>query len=176
MGYQNLKINCVVMKGYNEDEVLDFVEFTRDKNVYVRFIEYMPFDGNMWNDSKFIPYKDLITKINEKFELIKIPDSSNDTTKGYQVKGFSGKVGFITSMSEHFCSSCNRVRLTADGNLKVCLFSNKEVSLRDMLREGKSEEEIYKVISSAVKGKKYSHDGMYSIASGKNRPMVKIGG
>ena len=79
-------------------------------------------------------------------------------------------------MSDHFCGSCNRLRITADGNLKVCLFGNEEVSLRDMLRSGKSEREIYEMIEAAVKRKKSSHGGMYNIASNKNRPMITIGG
>jgi molybdenum cofactor biosynthesis enzyme MoaA len=118
----------------------------------------------------------MIDTIKQKYEILKIDDEKNDTSKGYQVPGYKGKIGFISSMTSHFCGSCNRLRLTADGNLKVCLFSNKEVSLRDLLRDGKSDDEIYSVIEKAVKGKKYSHDGMYAIAENKNRPMIKIGG
>ncbi len=118
----------------------------------------------------------MIEKIKHKYVLEKLIDEKNDTAKGYQVPGHKGKVGFISSMTSHFCGSCNRLRITADGNLKVCLFSNKEVSLRDLLREGKSNEVIYSVIEQAVKGKKFSHDGMHVLAETKNRPMIKIGG
>src|SRR5690606_1304084 len=129
-----------------------------------------------WNDKKMIPYKQIIHEIEKKYKLQKLEDSQNDTSKAYKVEGFKGKVGFITTMTNNFCGSCNRLRLTADGNLKVCLFGNEEYSLRDLLRSGASEEEIYSVINTAVKGKKYSHGGMYEIASKKNRPMITIGG
>ncbi len=111
-----------------------------------------------------------------KYNLIKIDDAKNDTAKGYRIDGFKGKIGVISSMSDHFCRSCNRLRITADGNLKVCLFGNEEVSLRDMLRSDKSDKEIFEVIDAAVKMKKISHGGMYNIASNKNRPMITIGG
>jgi molybdenum cofactor biosynthesis enzyme MoaA len=119
---------------------------------------------------------EILRTIQDKYELIKVDDSQNDTSKGYRVPGFRGKVGIISSMSDHFCGSCNRIRLTADGSLKVCLFSNEEVSLRDMIRTGCSEDEIYKVVYSAIKGKKYSHDDMNALVNNKNRPMITIGG
>lgn len=93
--------------------------------------------------------------------------------------GFKGRVGFITSMTDHFCNTCNRLRITADGNLKVCLFGDTEVSLRDMMRKGSTDEELLEFIEAAVKRKKAKHAGlfdMYEIASSKNRPMIKIGG
>lgn len=135
LGYNPLKINCVVMRGLNDDEILDFVELTRDKAVDVRFIEYMPFDGNKWDTRKMVPYSEMLDIIQAKYsEFSRIADAPNDTSKGYKVAGWRGQVGFITSMSENFCGSCNRLRLTADGNLKVCLFGNTEISLRDCLR------------------------------------------
>uniref|UniRef100_H2YXT8 cyclic pyranopterin monophosphate synthase n=1 Tax=Ciona savignyi TaxID=51511 RepID=H2YXT8_CIOSA len=94
---------------------------------------------------------------------------------GYRVKGYAGKFGFITSMSDHFCGTCNRVRITADGNLKV-LFNGSTVSLRDELRSGKNEDELLEVIGAAVKRKKKQHAGMFNLAKMKNRPMILIGG
>ena len=136
LGVAPLKLNCVVMRGLNEDEILDFVEMTRDKPVDVRFIEYMPFDGNKWNTKKMVSYSEMMEIIRSRYtDFQRIDDAPNDTSKGYKVPGFKGQVGFITSMSENFCSSCNRLRLTADGNLKVCLFGNTEISLRDYLRK-----------------------------------------
>jgi len=176
LGYKYLKINCVVINGFNEDEILDFVEFTKNKNIYVRFIEYMPFDGNAWRESKLITYKDMLERIQTKYSMIKISDSLNDTSKAYQVPGYIGKIGFISSMTNHFCGSCNRLRLTADGNLKVCLFSNNEINLREMIRKEISDDEIFRLIGTAVKGKKFSHDGMHNLVNTKNRPMITIGG
>jgi cyclic pyranopterin phosphate synthase len=177
LGFSPLKINVVVMKGLNDDEILDFVEFTKEKSVDVRFIEYMPFDGNKWNFSKFVSYAEMKTMILEKYpDLLKLEDHQNDTSKAYRVPGYRGQLGFITSMSQNFCGSCNRVRLTADGNLKVCLFGPTEVSLRDALRGGCSDEELIHVIGAAVGRKKKQHAGMFNISKMKNRPMILIGG
>lgn len=176
-GYEPLKINCVVMRGFNDDEIVDFVEFTRDHPVDVRFIEYMPFTGNAWSDASFVPYTEMLSAIKTKYpDLRRLSDSPNDTSKAWGVPGFAGQVGFITSMSEHFCSSCNRVRLTADGSLKVCLFGNAEVSLRDAIRTGADDEAIRSLVRMAVSRKKAAHAGMHAIASSENRPMILIGG
>lgn len=177
-GFDPVKVNCVVMKGVNDDELLDFVAWTKESNVEIRFIEYMPFDGNMWNDDKFLSYRDMLKIIRSRFPLERVADLPNNTSKTYGVEGWKGKVGFITSMSENFCSSCNRVRLMADGALKVCLFGSSEISLRDMMRDGASDEELRQSISMAVKRKKASHDGMHELDKNKegNRPMILIGG
>ncbi|KFZ02320.1 hypothetical protein V500_00316 [Pseudogymnoascus sp. VKM F-4518 (FW-2643)] len=131
-----LKINCVVMRGLNDREILDFVELGREKDIEVRFIEYMPFDGNKWSEGKMLPFQEMLDRIKEKYPGVeKVQDHKNDTSKTYRVSGFVGKFGFITSMTHNFCGTCNRLRITSDGNLKVCLFGNDEVSLRDILRE-----------------------------------------
>ncbi len=175
-GYQPVKINCVVMKGFNEDELVDFVALTKDQPIEVRFIEYMPFDGNRWQDRQMMPYRDMISEIQKVHPLERLADGQNETSKTYQVPGFKGQVGFISSMSEHFCGSCNRLRITADGNLKVCLFGAAEVSLRDAMRAGHPDEELAELIQAAVLRKKAAHAGMYSISASKNRPMILIGG
>ena len=131
-----LKINCVVMRGINEREIIPFVGLGKDKDIEVRFIEYMPFDGNKWSQGKMLSFKEMLAMIREKYPgLQKIQDHANDTSKTYQVPGFLGRLGFITSMTHNFCGTCNRLRITSDGNLKVCLFGNSEISLRDILRE-----------------------------------------
>ncbi|KAL2257030.1 hypothetical protein VTK26DRAFT_761 [Humicola hyalothermophila] len=130
------KINCVVMRGLNDREILPFVELTREKDVDVRFIEYMPFDGNKWSEGKMFSYQEMLDLIRARYpDLRRAQDQKNDTSKTYQVPGFVGKIGFITSMTHNFCGTCNRLRITSDGNLKVCLFGNAEVSLRDILRK-----------------------------------------
>ena len=130
-----LKINCVVMRGVNEREILPFVEMGKEKDIEVRFIEYMPFDGNKWSKGKMLNYIEMLGIIREKYPgLRKVQDARNETSKTYEVPGFLGRVGFITSMTHNFCGTCNRLRITSDGNLKVCLFGNAEVSLRDLLR------------------------------------------
>ncbi|KAL2137193.1 hypothetical protein VTI74DRAFT_7740 [Chaetomium olivicolor] len=129
------KINCVVMRGLNDREILPFVELTREKDVEVRFIEYMPFDGNKWSEGKMFSYQEMLDLIRSRYpDLQRAKGQKNDTSKTFQVPGFVGKLGFITSMTHNFCGTCNRLRITSDGNLKVCLFGNAEVSLRDIIR------------------------------------------
>ncbi|XP_077395579.1 molybdenum cofactor biosynthesis protein 1 isoform X1 [Festucalex cinctus] len=177
MGYNPVKVNCVLMRGLNEDELLDFVGLTEKKPLEVRFIEYMPFDGNKWNFKKMVSYQEMLDHIRQQWpDLETLQTGHSDTAKTFKVPGFTGQVGFITSMSEHFCGSCNRLRVTADGNLKVCLFGNSEVSLRDVLRSGASDEELLQIIGAAVGRKKKQHAGMFNISQMKNRPMILIGG
>ncbi|XP_030854223.1 GTP 3',8-cyclase, mitochondrial [Strongylocentrotus purpuratus] len=174
-GYDPVKVNCVVMRGLNEDELCDFVALTEDKALDIRFIEYMPFDGNRWNDKKLITKDEIVQTIRGRFpDFGPIDNLPNDTSVAYSVPGFVGQVGIIASMSKPFCGSCNRLRLTADGNLKVCLFGSDEVSLRDALREGRSDEELLQVIGAAVGKKKKQHAGMFKIAKMQNRPMILI--
>ena len=176
-GFVPLKINCVVMRGINDDEIADFVAMTEDSPIDVRFIEYMPFSGNGWNDSVFVPYSEMLQAIENRFGVLhRESDGPNDTSKTYRVPGFEGTIGFISSMSDHFCSSCNRLRLTADGNLKVCLFGSSEVSLRDHLRDGATDLELTELISAAVQRKAARHAGMYELADADDRPMILIGG
>ncbi|XP_069092438.1 molybdenum cofactor biosynthesis protein 1 isoform X2 [Pleurodeles waltl] len=177
LGYNPVKVNCVVMRGLNEDELVDFVALTEKLPLEVRFIEYMPFDGNKWNFKKMVSFQEMLDTIRQKWpELERLPEEASSTSKAFKVPGFLGEVGFITSMSEHFCGSCNRLRITADGNLKVCLFGNSEVSLRDCLRSESSEQELVQIIGAAVGRKKAQHAGMFNISQMKNRPMILIGG
>ncbi|XP_049946600.1 molybdenum cofactor biosynthesis protein 1-like isoform X3 [Schistocerca serialis cubense] len=171
------KINCVVMRGFNEDEVRSFVELTKEKNVDVRFIEYMPFSGNKWNDGKMVSFSEMVQIIRKQWpNFDPLPNGPNDTSKAYHVPGFKGRVGFITSMSEHFCGTCNRLQITADGNLEVCLFGYSEISLRDAIRSKCSEDDLLSMIGAAVRRKKKQHGGMLNLSKMKNRPMILIGG
>ncbi|NP_001345460.1 molybdenum cofactor biosynthesis protein 1 isoform X1 [Homo sapiens] len=175
LGYNPVKVNCVVMRGLNEDELLDFAALTEGLPLDVRFIEYMPFDGNKWNFKKMVSYKEMLDTVRQQWpELEKVPEEESSTAKAFKIPGFQGQISFITSMSEHFCGTCNRLRITADGNLKVCLFGNSEVSLRDHLRAGASEQELLRIIGAAVGRKKRQHAGMFSISQMKNRPMILI--
>uniref|UniRef100_A0A7C9A2Y1 GTP 3',8-cyclase n=1 Tax=Opuntia streptacantha TaxID=393608 RepID=A0A7C9A2Y1_OPUST len=127
LGYNPVKVNCVVMRGFNEDEICNFVELTRDKPINIRFIEFMPFDGNVWNVKKLVSYSEMLERVVKRFPGLKrLKDNPTDTAKNFQIEGHHGSVSFITSMTEHFCAGCNRLRLLADGNLKVCLFGSSE--------------------------------------------------
>lgn len=177
IGYDPVKVNVVVMKGVNDDEISDFVELTRNKNVNVRFIEYMPFDGNVWSTDKLVSYKEMKQEVEKNHTTLeRCTDGYGEVAKNYRIPGYKGSVSFVTSMTSAFCSDCTRVRLMADGNLKVCLFGNNEVSLRDAMREGATDDDLLAVISAAVNRKKAAHAGMNILYRMKNRPMVKIGG
>lgn len=119
----------------------------------------------------------MLKQVLYEFEnVIRCKDEPNDTSKGYQVYGHQGKFGFITSMSDHFCGSCNRLRVLADGNMKVCLFGNSEVNLRDVMRQDSNDKRLIQVIEAAVKRKKKQHAGMDNLKNLPNRPMILIGG
>ncbi|KAE8697055.1 Molybdenum cofactor biosynthesis protein 1 [Hibiscus syriacus] len=170
-------INSAIDLGYNPVKMCDFVELTREKPINVRFIEFMPFDGNVWNVKKLVPYAEMLDTMTKKFPALKrLHDHPTETAKNFRIDGHAGTASFITSMSEHFCAGCNRLRLLADGNLKVCLFGPSEVSLRDPLRSGAGDDELREIIGAAVKRKKAAHAGMFDIAKTANRPMIHIGG
>jgi len=176
-GLEPIKINCVLLRGFNEDQVVNFGKFAREENVVVRFIEFMPFTGNKWDKAKMVPSTQLLDAIKHRHPTVaRAPDELNDTARSWQIPGYTGNIGFISSMSDHFCSSCNRLRLTADGQIKVCLFDAKEISLRDAVRSGATDEELLQLIGSAVIGKKEKHAGMEGIDVLTNRPMILIGG
>jgi cyclic pyranopterin phosphate synthase len=175
--FEAVKLNVVVMSGTNDDEICDFVELTKDSNLDIRFIEYMPFSGNKWDLVKMVSYQQMIDIIKEKYPTLdKLEDSIHHTAKAYKVPGHQGTIGFITSMSDHFCGGCNRLRITADGNLKVCLFGNAEVSLRDAMRSGSTDDDLLELIGKGVKRKHAKHAGMMNLAKMENRPMILIGG
>ncbi|KAL0561915.1 hypothetical protein IC582_002360 [Cucumis melo] len=177
LGYNPVKVNCVIMRGFNDDEICNFVELTREKPINIRFIEFMPFDGNVWNVKKLVPYSEILQTVTKNFvNLTRLGDHPTETAKNFRIDGHQGTVSFITSMTEHFCAGCNRLRLLADGNFKVCLFGPSEVSLRDPLRQGADDNELREIIHAAVRRKKASHAGMFDIAKTANRPMIHIGG
>ncbi|KAI0962242.1 hypothetical protein AcV7_001123 [Taiwanofungus camphoratus] len=174
---RSVKLNVVIVKGLNDAEVLDFLEMTKDTRLSVRFIEFMPFTGNKWDKAKMVPSSELLAHVQAKHPRVnKAPDDLNDTARSYTIPGYKGSFGFISSMSDHFCGSCNRLRLTADGQIKVCLFDAKEISLRDQLRRGVTDAKILQTIGRAVRGKQEKHAGMQDIDVVTNRPMILIGG
>ncbi|XP_044985394.1 GTP 3',8-cyclase, mitochondrial isoform X2 [Hordeum vulgare subsp. vulgare] len=151
LGYDPVKINCVVMRGMNDDEICDFVELTRHKPINVRFIEFMPFDGNVWNVKKLVPYAEILDKVRQRFKGVeRLQDHPSDTAKNFKIDGHVGTISFITSMTEHFCAGCNRLRLLADGNFKVCLFGPSEVSLREPIHSGIDDAGLKEIISAAA--------------------------
>ncbi|OBQ55328.1 GTP 3',8-cyclase MoaA [Tamlana sp. s12] len=178
-----LKVNAVLMKGFNENEIIDFINFTKDLPVSVRFIEFMPFDGNKWDMSKMISYAEVMRYVHDAFaedEVERLQDAPNDTSKNYRIKGYQGSFAIISSVTNPFCDSCNRLRLTANGQLKNCLFSSTESDLLTTLRAGKP---IEPVIQKAVWAKLKVRGGMDTLKKlqepelhTNNRSMTAIGG
>ena len=178
-GYAPVKLNCVVMRGVNDDELLDFVALTRERDINVRFIEYMPFDGNAWAAKKMVSFAEMRAAVLADHPgMLRADDGPTEVAKNYRLPGHVGSVSFVTSMSSHFCAGCNRLRLMADGALKVCLFGSNEISLRDPMRAGASDTELAQLIGAAVRRKKAVHAGIAvdSLVSQPNRAMVRIGG
>jgi molybdenum cofactor biosynthesis protein A len=177
----HVKINIVLIKGVNDDEIIDFIEWTKDRNVSIRFIEFMPFQGNNWDASQKISHKEIMHKVHSYFgedNTLRIEDEQNDTSKNYRIARFKGSFGVISSVTNPFCDTCNRIRLTADGKIKNCLFSKTETNLLEALRSNQNIEEL---IQHAVFSKKKERGG-YSAAefgnknSMRNRSMTTIGG
>jgi cyclic pyranopterin phosphate synthase len=180
-GY-HVKLNAVIMKEVNEDEILDFIEFTKDKNIHFRFIEFMPFNGNKWDWSKGLSFKEMMERIHSAYsdKVIKLEDKKHDTTKAFQIKGYKGTFAVISSVTNPFCDTCNRLRLTADGKIKNCLFSNTETDLLTAFRAG---EDITNIIRETVWHKKSVRGGMETFEdlsnaelNQQNRNMISIGG
>ncbi|AVR47524.1 GTP 3',8-cyclase MoaA [Christiangramia fulva] len=173
-----VKLNIVLIKGVNDNEINDFIELTRYKNLTVKFIEFMPFKGNKWDWSKGVSEKEILDIVSEKFGNIEeLKNPKHSTSNNFKVKGHAGSFAIVSTITNPFCSECNRIRLTADGKMKNCLFANSETDLLTPLRNG---EEMDPIIINAIKSKKYSRDGMdvkmdpehYE----KNRSMISIGG
>ncbi len=176
----NVKLNVVVMRGVNDDEISDFVELTRHLPIHIRFIEFMPFAGNSWSSNKVVRSEEILEQVGTKYPIKKIPDGLNDTTRKYQIPGFCGTIALIGTLSNPFCGTCNRLRLTADGRLKNCLYSASEVDLLSAMRNGV---DIVPLIQNAVLNKAHQTGGQLSTDMSKistdllvNRQMVMIGG
>ena len=178
-----VKVNVVLMKGFNDNEIIDFVKLTQFLPISVRFIEFMPFAGNEWDRSKMVSQNEILSLVENNFssgEIVKLEDEKNFTARTYKIKGFQGDFGIISSITNPFCDGCNRIRLTANGKIKNCLFSNSETDLLTPFRNGES---ITNLISESIKNKKKVRAGMVSIEEMDdpakhfdNRSMIAIGG
>jgi cyclic pyranopterin phosphate synthase len=175
-GLDPIKINCVVIRGVNDDEVVDFARFGRDNDFHVRFIELMPLDSSkMWRQSKVVTADEIIEAIAEEMELV--PEISSGPAETYRfAESPKGSVGVIASVSKPFCDRCDRVRLTADGQLRSCLFALEETDLKSLLRSGCTDQEIASAISETVARKWAGHRIGASDFERPSRPMFAIGG
>ncbi|MBI2184832.1 MAG: GTP 3',8-cyclase MoaA [Thaumarchaeota archaeon] len=175
-----LKINCVVTRGCNDNEILDFAKLAHDSNAIVRFIEYMPFDGTkIWDVERVVSGREIIQKIQTAYDLLELPKEYGSTSKVYKFKDSSkGEIGTITSMTEPFCGDCDRIRLKADGKIVPCMFSLDEYDVKSLLREGASDSEIARSIRKNFWSKSPGVETMMktNVQMIHIRPMHTIGG
>ncbi len=176
----HVKVNVVVMKGLNDNEINDFIEWTKDTNVHVRFIEFMPFESNRWTSNKVFTLKEMLETIAKKYKIITLQNDVHDTAKNYKIENHTGTFAVISTMSAPFCSGCNRMRLTADGKMKNCLFSKKETDLLTAFRNG---EDILPLIYKSILSKEKELGGQFTTdfknihtENLHNRSMISIGG
>ncbi|HWR32817.1 MAG TPA: GTP 3',8-cyclase MoaA, partial [Chitinophagaceae bacterium] len=176
----HVKVNVVVIRNVNDTEVADFAAWTKNQPLHVRFIEFMPFDGNAWENRKVVTQQEILDAIAERFTFTKLTGEKNDTAKKYYIPGHKGTFAIISSMSLPFCSGCNRMRLTTDGKMKNCLFSRNETDILTALRRG---DDITALIKECLAGKEEFRGGQFSAiyeqtdaSKINNRTMIKIGG
>ncbi len=152
VGLWPIKLNMVVMRGHNDDEVVDFARLARERGFEVRFIEFMPLDGDgNWRPDLVVPSRTIQERIEDEFPLLPVPDERPGPAVKFRfADGTQGGIGFISSVSQAFCDTCNRIRLTAEGGLRTCLFSHHETPLRDLIRSGASDDRIARIIEAAI--------------------------
>jgi cyclic pyranopterin phosphate synthase len=174
-----VKINMVVIKGFNDDEIADFALLSKKMPYHVRYIEYMPFDSaEGWQRDKCMSAREIRETIErvEPLEPVVSASGGAGPARRFRFRGASGEVGFISPVSEHFCGSCNRLRLTSDGKLRTCLFSDDEVDIRKALRDGSSDSEIEALLFRAVRLKPMKHHINENVFKKCSRTMSLIGG
>ncbi|MCU1363010.1 MAG: 3,8-cyclase [Acidimicrobiaceae bacterium] len=146
-----LKVNVVILHGVNDDEILDFASFARDTGRIVRFIEFMPLDAQgTWDKGQLVPGREIYERISARWPLERIDVDSSAPAERFRFSDGRGEIGLISSVSEPFCGTCNRLRLTSDGAIRNCLFSNDELSIRDLMREGAGDDELALLLRRAV--------------------------
>ena len=172
-----IKVNCVAMRGFTEDEVLPFARLARRKPYQVRFIEFMPLDADhAWSEDRVLTGREIREMIHSVYPLEPVQRESHATARLYRFRDGKGAIGFINPVSEPFCSDCNRIRMTAEGKLRTCLFSLHETDLRDPLRSGCDDEEIGVLIREAVWRKELKHHVSEPGFRQPARSMSRIGG
>lgn len=176
----HVKVNVVVMKGLNDGEIVDFIRWTKEEPIHVRFIEFMPFSGNKWNSDRVMTWQQILEVATDAFDVLPLEREKNETAKKYIIPGHQGTFAMISTMSAPFCGDCNRMRLTADGKMKNCLFSSSETDLLTPFRQGM---DIVPLIYQSIRDKKKALGGQFTtdlekIETSKleNRSMITIGG
>jgi GTP 3',8-cyclase len=175
-GFEQVKLNVVAIRGYNDDEIADFISFVRGKPLHLRFIEFMPVGNNFWIPEKLITAAEIKRAVERTATLRRFVTSDRNTAvELYGIEGSPATVGFIPAMSDKFCQRCNRIRLTADGFLKPCLACKNEINIKVPVRQGHKGAELKRVFYEALRLKPHQH----SMEGGKaetKRHMAEVGG
>ena len=177
-GLTPLKINCVLLRGFNDDQIEAFARFAREEGVVVRFIEFMPLEeGRLWSPEIVVTLKEIVQRIGRTMPLVELPPrEASETARRYTFEDGVGEIGIIAPVSQAFCGACSRVRLTSDGKIRTCLFSQLEHDLYGRLRAGASDEELRTYIVRTIQGKEARHHIGEPEFLKPSRSMVHIGG
>jgi cyclic pyranopterin phosphate synthase len=177
-GLTPLKINCVLLRGFNDDQVEGFAQFARQEDVVVRFIEFMPLEeGRLWTPEIVVPFKEIVSRISRVLPLIELPArEASETARRFGFSDGKGEIGIIAPVTQAFCGACSRVRLTSDGKIRTCLFSQVEHDLYGHMRAGESDAELRSYIHRIVQGKEARHHIGEPGFLKPSRSMVHIGG
>lgn len=178
---KSIKLNCVVIKNTNDDEILQFADYAFNNNIQVRFIEFMPFAGNNWAINKCVSMKDILDVVKTKYELLPLQEEENFISRDYKLLNTShnaglGQIGVIASNTQPFCSVCSRLRLSAEGMLMPCLHSSLEYDLKFLLRNNATDSEIKDLFFKSLANKKFEHLPVEELNTQTNRIMIQIGG
>ena len=175
-GFSPVKVNVVVMKGINDDEIVDFAHFGRDRGLVVRFIEFMPLDADeIWTNDQVMTQTEILNCLSGEFDLVPIERTSAPATRWRYADG-GGEIGIVASVSQSFCESCDRVRITADGQFRNCLFATEETDVRALLRSGASDDDIAGAMQRSVSSKWAGHSINQVHFIRPRRSMSEIGG
>jgi GTP 3',8-cyclase len=176
-GLWPLKVNCVLMRGFNEDQIIPFGMFAREEGVIVRFIEFMPLEEDrVWASSTVVPLQEIVERMSEYRPLIEIPHAKSETARRYRFDDGIGEIGIIAPVSHPFCGHCSRIRITSDGKIRTCLFSVWDHDLHELMRRGASDEELAEFIRGVVQRKEERHHIGEPDFMPASRTMVHIGG
>lgn len=176
-GLEEVKVNAVILRGMNEDELLDLAMLAQDLPIQMRFIESMPFMGNSWQKDALVSYEEMLTELSQDLELIPLvdPDQSHPISQDFFVPGFQGQIGIIASMTRSFCAGCERLRLQSNGGLKSCLFENAHTNVREALRRG-DDQEVALMVQETLWSKAWEHAPAVELATQDLPVMTGVGG
>ena len=176
-GLWPVKVNCVLMRGFNEDQIIPFGMFAREEGVIVRFIEFMPLEEDRkWSPATVVTLNEIVERMGEYRALVEIPHARSETARRYRFDDGIGEIGIIAPVSHPFCGHCSRIRITSDGKIRTCLFSVWDHDLHELMRRGASDEELMEFICGVVQRKEERHHIGEADFVPASRTMVHIGG